>query len=58
MAAKILSGKEITVQLDLFREFSKQLNRKMLTIKSKIAEERINNSLLEKEVQAKRGRLK
>ena len=58
MAAKILSGKEITVQLDLFREFSKQLNRKMLTIKSKIAEERKNNSLLEKEVQAKRGRLK
>lgn len=24
--AKILSGKEITVQLDLFREFSKKLN--------------------------------
>ena len=53
-----MSGKEITVQLNLFREFSKQLNQKMENIKSKIAEERIKNSLLEKEVQAKRGRLK
>ena len=41
--AKILSGKEITVQLELFRDFSKKLNEKLQEYQIKIADQRINN---------------
>ena len=44
--AKILSGKEITVQLELFRDFSKKLNEKLQEYQVKIADQKINNDML------------
>jgi hypothetical protein len=35
----MLSGKDITVQLDRFRDFSKKLNEKMNEIELRISEE-------------------
>lgn len=48
LSAHILSGKEITIQLDLFREFSKKLNERVHEIELQISEEKMKNDLLSK----------
>lgn len=48
--AKMLAGKDITVQLDRFRDFSKKLTEKMEEIEVKIAEEEMHRQMLEQEV--------
>lgn len=42
----MLSGKEITVQLDRFRDFSKKLSEKMEEIEAKIDEEEMRRKML------------
>lgn len=54
----MLSGKEITVQLDRFRDFSKKLSEKMEEIEAKIDEEEMRRKMLEVEVAQRRARLK
>jgi len=56
--AKMLAGKEITVQLDRFRDFSKKLGEKMQEIEAKIAEEEMKRRLLEGQVADRRAKLK
>jgi hypothetical protein len=56
--AKMLAGKEITVQLDRFREFSKKLSQKMAEVEVRIAEEEMRREMLEREVAERRARLK
>jgi hypothetical protein len=54
----MLSGKEITVQLDRFRDFSKKLSEKMEEIEAKIDEEEMRRKMLEVEVAQRRAKLK
>lgn len=56
--AKMLAGKEITVQLDRFRDFSRKLSEKMEEIEAKIAEEEMKRQLLESQVADRRAKLK
>jgi hypothetical protein len=56
--AKMLAGKEITVQLDRFRDFSKKLSEKMQEIEATIAEEEMKRRLLEGQVADRRAKLK
>jgi hypothetical protein len=58
VAARMLSGKEITVQLDLFRQFSLKLDQKMKEIQISISGERLKKDMLAKQVAEKRRRLK
>ncbi len=56
--AKMLSGKEITVQLNRFRDFSKKLSEKMEEIETKIDEEELRRKMLQAEVADRRVKLK
>lgn len=58
VAARMLSGKEITVQLDLFRQFSQKLDQKMKEIQISISGEKLKKDMLAKQVAEKRRRLK